>query len=75
MKTILTLLGALLLAGCQCSGTPTITLRNPFQLDAEPATTAGPRLMAVPQYYAPQYAPQLAPRLPAGFTAPGDPCK
>ena len=70
MKTILILLGAFLLAGCQCDGSPTVTLRNPFQLDSEPATRAGARLMAVPQYYAPQYAPQLAPRLPAGFTGP-----
>lgn len=65
---------ALTLGGC-CGGSPTMTLRNPLQFDAEPNTTAGPRLMQAPTYYVPQYAPvQAAPKLPAGY-APAASCR
>lgn len=55
---------ALPLTAC-CSGQPQVTLRNPFLVDAEPSSVAGPRLVQVPQYYAPSYSP------PASYGASG----
>ena len=57
-----------MLGGCH-----TLTFRNPLQIDAEPQTVAGPRLMQSPTYYAPTYAPAAPAQLPAGFSAPA--CK
>ncbi len=45
------------MAGCRCGGDPQLTVRNPFLLDSEPASAAGPRLMSVPAYYTPSWAP------------------
>lgn len=63
------------LAACSCGGLPTLTLRSPVQVDQEPATLAGPRLMSAPAYYAPSYtpvagacAPGFAGALPPGYT-------
>lgn len=56
------------LSACSCGGLPTVTLRMPVQFDSEPATTAGPRMMAVQQWYAPSYAPAAANCGPAGYS-------
>lgn len=61
------LLALPVLALTACSGAPTFTIRNPLQVDTEPSSIAGPRLMAVPQYYAPQYAPSAPAAMPAGY--------
>ncbi len=76
MKFILALLALVLvapLAGCQCdSGSPTITVRNPFQIDREVPTVAGERLRqrTVTVMEAPSW--QAAPQ-PAAFAAPCPP--
>ena len=75
MKTIAILLvccflGSLLVGCSGCNPGATFTLRNPLLIDKEPASRAGPRLMAVPQYYAPQYAPTAPVQMPAGYGAP-----
>lgn len=60
-------LAILPLGGC-CAGQPTLTLRNPFLVDSEPASIAGSRMIAMPpQYASPTYSVQqygCAPALP-----------
>ena len=70
MRRFFACLAPLLLAGCSCGGLPVVTLRSPLQLDQEPHTVAGPRMMAVPMTYAPTYAPTgVSSCGPAGWPA------